>query len=77
MAGNFAADGAAANSVSLRAVDSEVLLVKNHGGLGNSVFSPCRIERGNGRNGAVTTVLSGLSNISALCTTPMPDCTSV
>jgi hypothetical protein len=76
-AGSLAADGAAANSVSLRAVDSAVLLVRNHGGLGNKVYSPLRIERGNGRNGPDTTVLSDLSNISALCTTPMPDWTSV
>ena len=68
---------ACANSVSLRPVDSAVLLVRNHGGLGNKVYSPLRIERGNGRNGPDTTVLSDLSNISALCTTPMPDWISV
>lgn len=66
MAGSLAVDGAAANSVSFRTVDSDVLLVRNHGGLGNRVSSPCRTDRGNGRNGADTTVLSGLSNISAL-----------
>ena len=34
-------------------------------------------ERGNGRNGPRTTVRSVASSSSALCTTPMPLCTSV
>lgn len=48
--------GLAANAVSRRAVDADVRLFKNHGGLGNRAGSPWRTERGNGRNGARTTV---------------------
>jgi hypothetical protein len=48
--------GSAANLVSLRAVDTAVLLFKNHGGFGNNASSPWTTERGNGRNGPRTTV---------------------
>ena len=51
--------------------------VVNHGGLAAKCRSPWRSERGNGRKGAVTTVFSGCSSRSALCTTPTPLCTSV
>ncbi len=48
----------------------------NHGGRGNKENDKLSKLRGKGRNGASTTVRSGLSNRQVLCTTPMPLCTS-
>lgn len=50
--------------------------VTKYGALGNSENSPPAIERGKGRNAPVSTVRSVFAISIALCTTPIPLCTS-
>ena len=66
----------AASSVSRWLVTFAVLFVTNQGGRGRIVVSPPASDAGNRRNGPRTTVFSGRLNITALCTTPIPLCTS-
>ena len=56
MAGSARHRGCATKPVSRRPVVAAVLLVTNHGGQGEIDLSPWRTERGDGRNGPVTTV---------------------
>jgi hypothetical protein len=76
MAGSFDQRGSAAKEVSSRPVVAAVRLFVNQGGLGASESSRWRKDRGAGRNGPRTTVRSTSSSSRALCTTPMPLCTS-
>ena len=58
MPGSAPQPGRPANWDSRRAVVAAVVFVTNHGGTGDRLSSPCRIDRGAGRNGPVTTVRS-------------------
>ncbi len=77
MPGSLSGLGLAAKRVSRRAVVSAIAFVTNHGGRGDVCNSPARTERGNGANGAQTTLFCGRSNSRALWTTPAPDWMSV
>src|ERR1700712_4388997 len=76
MPGSLPQPGFAAKAVNRRPVVAWVLLVTNHGGLGERVNSPAPSARWDGRNGPRTTVRSADFRRSALCTTPIPLCTS-
>ena len=69
--------GSAANMVNARAVLRAVLLSRNHGGFTVKPSSGWPSERWKGRKGARVTDFCERSNISVLCTTPVPDWMSV
>ena len=60
------------NLTSRRIVVWLVLLVVKYTGFGESVSSPLRMERGDGRNGILATAFCGRGSRKALCTTPVP-----
>jgi len=69
---NFTIDGWNWKEKKRRAVSAAVLLPRNQGGFGRIVKLPCRKLRGNGRNGARTSVLCGRSNSRPLWPKPDP-----